>query len=185
MPSNNGVLPRLWFFTDDRQSLAAIIAASMQLPRGSGIVVRASDPARQKSLLLRLRPLARRCGLVLSVSGASAGPGPGRHLGDTGRAGRYRGLVTASAHSLPQLRRAERAGAALVFVSPVFATRSHPQARPLGPLRLARLVRATRLPVIALGGMSRANWRRIRPSGALGWAAIDGLLDQKLMAVPR
>lgn len=183
MSRNNGKLPRLWFFIDDRLNVTDILAVCLALPRGSGVVVRASSAIRLRLLLAQLRPLSRR--LVLSVSGPSDGQGLGRHLGSRGRAQRRRGLVTASAHSIPELRRAERAGATLVFVSPVFATRSHPGARAMGPIRLAGLVRATWLPVVALGGMTEARWRRVRPTGAYGWAAIDGLLDQKLMAVPR
>lgn len=176
MPRNNGVPPRLWFFTDDRLTLEAILAAAMALPHGSGIVVRSGDSRRLKRLLAHLMPVARRRRLVLTASGAGHTHDVGRHIGRRGRVDGHQEAMTASAHNVPELRRASRAGAALVFVSPVFATRSHPKARPLGPLRLAALVRASRVPVVALGGMTRVLWRRVKPTGAYGWAAVDGLL---------
>jgi thiamine-phosphate pyrophosphorylase len=80
---------------------------------------------------------------------------------------------TAPAHNLAEIRQAERSGAELLFLSPVFATRSHPAAKPLGPARFALLSRQTRLPVIALGGMNRRRARGL--AGAYGWAAIDAL----------
>jgi len=64
-----------------------------------------------------------------------------------------------------------------VFVSPVFATRSHPGARALGPIRFALMVRGLPIPVIALGGMTAKRARRLQLLGASGWAAIDAWLD--------
>ncbi|HEU4968402.1 thiamine phosphate synthase [Sphingomonas sp.] len=71
------------------------------------------------------------------------------------------------------MRAAERAGAALLFLSPVFPTRSHPDARALGPHHFARLAGPARTPVIALGGMTSTRFRRLPKLGAEGWAAID------------
>jgi hypothetical protein len=45
-------------------------------------------------------------------------------------------------------------------VSPVFATRSHPGARTLGPLRAAAIARALPVPAIALGGVDERRYRR-------------------------
>ena len=72
-----------------------------------------------------------------------------------------------------EIRAAERAGAASLFLSPVYPTRSHPDARPLGLARFAWLARRTPLPVIALGGMNAARGRRLASFGAYGWAGID------------
>ena len=79
-------------------------------------------------------------------------------------------LVTA--HSLRELGAAGRARASAVLLSPVFATRSHPDGRVLGPVRFRLLAGRSAVPVIALGGMTA---RRARALGASGWAAIDGL----------
>ena len=70
---------------------------------------------------------------------------------------------------------AQRAGADLLFLSPLFPTRSHPDARSLGRVRFAALAHATPLPVIALGGVTARHRRSLAALGAAGWAAIDGL----------
>ena len=59
-----------------------------------------------------------------------------------------------------------------VLLSPVFATRSHPGAPSLGPLRFLLMAQKAALPVIALGGMTAQRAARLRVHR---WAAIDGL----------
>ena len=69
-------------------------------------------------------------------------------------------------------------GADAVLVSPVFPTASHPGGRTLGLLRFARLARASRLPVYALGGISAASQRRLKNlpiAGIAGISAVAGI----------
>jgi len=104
-------------------------------------------------------------------------PADGRHVGGQVRVMRAqtRGLLTASVHNMSELARANRMGANMIFLSPVFATRSHPGAPTLGTMRFAVLARLSRSPAIALGGMTSKRFRRLRSLGAYGWAAIDAL----------
>jgi thiamine-phosphate pyrophosphorylase len=76
-------------------------------------------------------------------------------------------------HDLREIVAAERAGAAMLLLSPVFPTRSHPQGRALSPLRFALIARQAKRPVIALGGMNEHRARRLKTLGGSGWAAID------------
>lgn len=159
-------LPRLWLMTDERQG-EALWTALERLPRRAGVVFRhysLSSAARMK-LFERVRHTAIRKSLVLLVAGLPLPGGQGTH----GRPGR--GIRSASVHNLRQLRAAERAGANLVFLSPVFATRSHPHARPLGTRRFALIAHQAKVPVIALGGMDADKASRL--GGAYGWAGID------------
>src|SRR3546814_6215356 len=80
-----------------------------------------------------------------------------------------------SSDLVPELRKAERTNADLLFISPVFPTRSHPNGRTLGPLRFGLLRQQTPKVVIALGGINRRRAKRLRGLGADGWAAIDAL----------
>ena len=70
--------------------------------------------------------------------------------------------------------RAALAGVDAVLLSPVFPTKSHPGAAPIGPLRFAAWVRECPLPVYALGGVSLQSARRLASSGAAGFAGIGG-----------
>ncbi len=89
-----------------------------------------------------------------------------------GRPGRY---VTAAVHGRREMARALALGADALIVSPVFATESHPAARPLGVHRLACLTAAAPAPVYALGGITAANAARLGASGAAGIAGIGGI----------
>jgi thiamine-phosphate pyrophosphorylase len=82
-------------------------------------------------------------------------------------------LITWPAHDRREAVTGKRAGAAILFVSPVFPTRSHPGAPPLGPMRAARIGRGLGLMVIGLGGMTARRWGRVRRLGFDGWAGID------------
>jgi thiamine-phosphate pyrophosphorylase len=155
-------LPRLWLMTDERMG-DALWDAIRRLPRGSGIVFRHYDLDRAARVVLlgRVARAARRGGHWLTVGGIDHG--------------RHRGAVTAPVHSLRERIAAERAGVRALFVSPVFATRSHPGARPLGRCRFGLIVRGAKVPVIALGGMDRRRFLGLRAFGIHGWAAIDAL----------
>src|SRR3546814_18062212 len=84
-------------------------------------------------------------------------------------------IHTAPAHDVPELRKAERTNAELLFISPVFPTRSPPNGRTLGPLRFGLLRQQTPKVVLALGGINRRRAKRLRGLCADGWAALDGL----------
>jgi thiamine-phosphate pyrophosphorylase len=171
-------LPRLWLITDERQG-DALWQALERLPRGGGIVFRHYSLPREerRRLFERVRGVARSRGLTLLVAGAPLPGADGVH----GRPGR--GIRSRSAHNLRELKAAERAGADLVFLSPVFPTQSHPGRAALGPRRFALIAHQARVKVIALGGMDEERARLL--GGAYGWAGIDAWSgDQKRKAVP-
>ena len=82
-------------------------------------------------------------------------------------------LITASAHSLRALMR--RAHADAVFLSPVFATASHPDAPPLTPVRAALIARACAGAGLCAGRRHAAQCRAAAPAFS-GIAAIGSLL---------
>jgi thiamine-phosphate pyrophosphorylase len=149
-------LPPLWLFTDARR-LPDPRPVVARLPKGlAGVVLRHDTEPERAALGRDLARMCRARRLKLVVAGdprLAAALGAGMHL----RAGRWpagapiaqrrRGtLLTSSAHSGADLRRAARAGADLAFLSPAFATKSHPDAAALGPLRWARLARGAAFP---------------------------------------
>ena len=173
MPSRQP-LPRLWLMTDERQGDGLLAAVGRLPPHRAGIVFRhySLTPAARRARFAQVRRIARRKRLLLLLAGPDSTARAWGADGSHGR-GQGRGLRSAPAHDLREIRAAERVGAALLFLSPVHATRSHPGARALGPAGFARLARQTRLPVIALGGIDAGKARDIGRLGAHGWAAID------------
>jgi thiamine-phosphate pyrophosphorylase len=164
-------LPRRWLMTDERLG-NGLFAAIDRLPRGGGIVFRhySLPPDQRRALFEEVARRSEGRDLTLLLAGPAEDARLWRAAGSH-RSGPDEGLRTAPAHSLEELRSAEVGGAALVFLSPVFATRSHPHAAPLGPDRFDVLAASTRLPVIALGGMNEARFGLLRE--AYGWAGID------------
>jgi len=166
-------LPRIWLMTDERLG-AGLIDAVRALPRGSGIIFRhyATPETERRALFESIQLIAQRNGHVLLLAGPLR---LARSWGADGSHGRQKGAMTAPVHSLWEMRAAERAGARLLFVSPIFATRSHPGQKGMGPRRLANFTRLAKRPVIALGGMTHARFKALKRTGLYGWAAIDGL----------
>jgi thiamine-phosphate pyrophosphorylase len=81
-------------------------------------------------------------------------------------------LLGISCHRIADLRVAERDGFDYAFLSPIFATATHPEAQPLGLDLLAQACNSVALPVIALGGIDFGNAAACRKAGAAGWAGI-------------
>lgn len=99
----------------------------------------------------------------------------GATLEEATRAG-LAGPVGVSAHSATGAARAARSGATYATFSPVFETRTHPEAIPTGidPLRLAAAHAG--VPILALGGVTPPRARIARLVGAYGVAAVSSLL---------
>ncbi|MEE8286362.1 MAG: Nudix family hydrolase [Gammaproteobacteria bacterium] len=81
----------------------------------------------------------------------------------------------ASCHDARQLARAVRIDADFAVLSPVAATRSHPQATPLGWQQFEALVEEVNLPVFALGGMGHGQRESAWAHGGQGIAAMRDL----------
>jgi thiamine-phosphate pyrophosphorylase len=81
-----------------------------------------------------------------------------------------------SVHSMSEAQQARHRRAALVFVSPVHGTRSHPGQPALGGDAARQLAMAAGVPAIALGGMTAARFAALAPGAFHGWAAIDAWL---------
>lgn len=153
-----------------------------RLPRGAGVVFRHYGHPDRRGHYDRVQRVARRRGLVLVLAGTARQAAGWRADGVHGPGQPARSvrplLRTASAHNAREIRQAERAGAEIVFLSPVFTTRSHPGKRTLGPIRFGLLARGSKAGIVALGGVDAHRARRLYPLGAAGWAAIDAWLGE-------
>lgn len=174
-------LPDLWLMTDERITDSTLLAAIARLPRGrAGIVFRHyRTPAAQRSALFaQVAAIARRRRLIVLLGGkartAAAWKADGWHGPDNRE--RCRPLIhSKAAHNLKEIKAAVRTYADLLFLSPLYPTRSHPGAPVLGRTGFASLARQSTVPVIALGGVRPHHQRQLKNLGAKGWAAIDGL----------
>lgn len=184
----------LWLFSDPARladPLPVLRALPRGLPRGLLGVVLRQAPEAAGGLAGRIaagRAVAELCrarGMALAVASGrekdwrlAAALHAGLHL----RGGRRPGTappwlmaVTGSAHGVAELRRVRRWGA-VAFLSPAFATASHPGRRGLGPCRWGKMARQGSSSisggwVAALGGITARRVRRLpgcRAAGAIG-----------------
>ncbi|GJL94116.1 MAG: thiamine phosphate synthase [Hyphococcus sp.] len=171
----------LAFMTDQaRAPHPEIIARAM--PRGSAVILRDYKRPDKSALARRLRSITEKNGSLLLI-GADARLA--QEIGADGvhypswaavKPDNKGAIITAACHKAEDLMRAKDAGANLAFLSPVFATGSHPGADALGAERFKALAAASPLPVIALGGVDETNASTLRGKNVIGLAAISAFL---------
>ena len=170
-------LPDLWLLSDARND-ELLPRALRALPRGSAFIFRHYhlDPRSRRSRFDELMPLVLEGGHVAILSGsddealawgAMGSYGPPEAVGEAPEL-----LRIVTVHDANEIAHANAAGADAAMISPVFATRTHPNVTPLGPERFHALAALAEMPVIALGGMT---FERANELGWSRWAAIDGL----------
>ena len=170
----------LWLFTDAAR-LPDPLAVLRRLPPGlAGVVLRDDGLAGRAELGRRIAALCRARRQALSVAGdwrLAAALHAGLHLRAGRRppgAPRCLRALTASAHGPADLVRARRFGAAMAFLSPAFATASHPGVRALGPAGWGLAARRAG-GAAALGGVNGAVVRRLPARLCRGVGAISAL----------
>ena len=165
--------------TDERIG-DALLPTLERLPRGSGVIFRhyATAPAERRRLFETVRAVTRRRRITLLLAGTPREAIAWRADGAHGRSAQMRAarllIRTAPAHGRREVIAARRAKADLILLSPVFATRSHPGGKSLGPIRFGLAIPGSGA-IVALGGMNARRFQRLRAFGAYGWAAIDAL----------
>ena len=157
MRRRHPALPTRWLLTDERMG-DALWHALRRLPSGSGVIVRHHGlPSQDRAALLRrVRRLGAARGLVVWDDECAR---------------------VARVHSSKELRAALLRPPQLLFLSPLFPTRTHPDWAALPRMRAAALRRLSPRPVLALGGMNEKRFTRVKPLGFAGYGAIDGWLD--------
>jgi thiamine-phosphate pyrophosphorylase len=200
--SNFGAIPTLCYVTDRRSAPGAASAGEVDfiVPLMASIeraVAAGVDWIQVREKDLEARPLEALVRRAVEISGRSArilvndrldvalaAGAAGVHLGETSlsiermaawriAAGRPDFAIGVSCHSSEAVRAAERAGADYVFFGPVFATPSKSSfGPPQGIAQLAAACKSTRMPVLAIGGITESNAAECLAAGAAGIAAI-------------
>ncbi len=81
-------------------------------------------------------------------------------------------LIGYSAHSKEDVFEAFNKGADYVTLSPIFPTKSHEDAKPLGLDYLKDVVKSSKKPIFALGGITKENAKDVLETGVYGIASI-------------
>lgn len=164
--------PTAWLMTDERLGERLGEAIDRAATRGAGIIVRhhASAPEQRRAIAEQVLARGATLGIARDVGlarelGAALVHNPSEEAG---------GLAfSLSVHDEAEAISASGRHPALVFISPVYRTRSHPGAPELGPGRALELMRLASRPAITLGGMDQARGEALMALGFSGWAGID------------
>lgn len=88
-------------------------------------------------------------------------------------------IVGASAGTIAEAQRAQAEGADYLGVGSVFPTSTKPDAgEPLGVAALAEVIRAVRVPVVGIGGITAENVAEVIRAGAAGVAVVAAVVGQ-------
>lgn len=142
-----------------------------------GLARRLREVTAGRVLLLVNGPLevaleAEADGVHLPEHAPAQGGGPEPHV-----------IVGRSVHSVDAAVRAEKEGAGYLVVGPVFETASHPEAQAGGLEIIRKVVSATRVPVLGIGGITSKNAADVMRAGASGVAVISAILGAEFPGV--
>jgi thiamine-phosphate pyrophosphorylase len=186
--------PPLLLITDRRQAAGHVLeVAAKALEAGCRwLSLREKDlPQEDQAALLRdLLDRAQTCHAKITLHGdpalARLSRIHGVHLAagsEVAAARRLLGkgaLIGLSVHNAEEARAADPKRVDYVIAGPVFETASKPGYGPaLGPEGLALIVKASPVPVIAIGGIRPENVPDCRAAGAAGVAVMGGIMRAK------
>jgi thiamine-phosphate pyrophosphorylase len=115
-----------------------------------------------------------RIDIAVAVGAGGAHVGQGDHPETARERLGPRDVLGISVATPEQAEEAERAGADYVGVT-MFATRTKPEAVPIGLDGLRAIGEATSLPVVGVGGIDASNARKVLAAGAAGVAVVSAV----------
>lgn len=82
-------------------------------------------------------------------------------------------VVSLACHSLNCAKKAAKTDIDLIFLSPIFPTKSHINAKTKGIFSLVRAKKLSSKPVFALGGINKQNLKQVHKLNIAGFAGIE------------
>ena len=83
-------------------------------------------------------------------------------------------IITTAVHSLQAIKNAEFFDIDAALLSPVFSSKSHPNEKNLGINKFSKIVKKTKLPIYALGGINIKNIKSLLRTDIIGYAFQRG-----------
>ncbi|XTI72142.1 Nudix family hydrolase [Acidithiobacillus sp. AC3] len=180
--------PPLWLIADPARLPASRFLPALQSAIAAGlraVVLRIKEtmPAELAAAMPGFLEQARNMGVRFFLNHPEPAPDwpvSGQHWTEArlqAATGKLSEPFGVSCHGGECLARAARLHARYAFLSPLFATQTHPDAPALGIERFAELIAPAAVPVIALGGMTPERVAAARAAGASGIAVLSGILE--------
>jgi len=178
------------YFITPAGSGEQVMAATRAALHGGARVIQYRDKERPSEtkieLAHQLRQLCRETGATFLINdspalardcdadGVHLGQGDGSIVDARGILGPGK-LIGVSTRTVEQARQAEHAGADYIGLGAMFPTGSKDDAELVGVERLRQVRQATRLPIVAIGGISYANAAQVVDAGADALAVISAV----------
>lgn len=143
--SRRQTMPTQWLIIADRPDWRAI----QRLPRKTGVIVLGQLTSAESRRLRNAAPLRD-----LRIEHEKAG-------------------TAMRVHDMRELRQAMLRRAPLILISPIHASASHPDWRPIPRMRAAAFAGLAGRRAIALGGMNQRRFAKIASLGFSSWAGIS------------
>ena len=83
-------------------------------------------------------------------------------------------IITTAVHSLQAIKNAEFFDIDAALLSPVFSSKSYPNKKNLGINKFSKIVKKTKLPIYALGGINIKNIKSLLRTDIIGYAFQRG-----------
>ncbi len=186
---NTQELPALFFVTD-QQAVPDPEKVISELGHGAGVIFRDYDHPSRTALCEILAKICRKKNISFLVAGdislAEKLGASGVHLpekmmmqADDIRRKHAHWMITAACHDINSVKKAARLPIDAALIAPVFPTHSHAETltgaqKTIGMRGVQDMVKASRLPLYGLGGISPMNGHELIGSGLAGLAAIRG-----------
>ncbi|MDG2001154.1 MAG: thiamine phosphate synthase [Alphaproteobacteria bacterium] len=169
-------IPYIWFLTDTVKTKNPL-DISRKLPFNSGILIRSYNNKNKEKIIKNIINLKKRKVHTVLVSGRHKSHSniDGAHLPSWLNSSFLinKKLISMSAHGAIDIRKSINIKADIIFISPIFHTTSHPEAKNLGVIKLGLMAKLFKKPVIALGGINNNNISRLKGLPIAGCAGID------------
>jgi thiamine-phosphate pyrophosphorylase len=176
-------LPSAFYVSDENRN-RSVIKTVKRLPLGTGVLFRHYGIENRQKLGKTIASVCKQRKLPLLVAGDAALAhrlkADGLHLAEWQinklplLRCRYPLLqISIACHTYKSLKTAEKLGADLAFLSPLYPTKSHPGARSLTPLKASNWIKNLSIPTYALGGVSEKHFTQLSNAGFSGIAGIS------------
>lgn len=190
---NNRNLPISVFFTD-RKKISNLEATIKHLPKNSAIIIREYDLNKNEREIYakKIIKIAKDLGFKILIGKdfelAKKLKADGVHFSDFDKLPikifkqinfTRNFIFSFSCHSLKSILKAKKKGFNMIFISPIFKTNSHINAKTIGLRNLAKITLKTKnsaycqVPIYALGGINYQNISAIRKLNLSGFGAIN------------
>tara|TARA_Y100000590_G_scaffold169214_1_gene193842 strand:+ start:902 stop:1534 length:633 start_codon:yes stop_codon:yes gene_type:complete len=83
-------------------------------------------------------------------------------------------IITTAVHNEKSLKKTENLDIDAALLSPVFPSKSHPNSKSLGIKKFSKIVKNTKLPIYALGGINIKNVKSLIDTDIIGYAFQRG-----------